>query len=74
MSDWFRSVPFSFDGAANAAKVCTSSGRSPLINCNMCQQFQQETMASLIRYYKEKSRKTMDRLRSEVEEKKTLKK
>ncbi|KIM87238.1 hypothetical protein PILCRDRAFT_305306 [Piloderma croceum F 1598] len=37
-------------------------------------QFQQETMASLIRYYKEKSRKTLDRLRSELEEKKALKK
>jgi hypothetical protein len=37
-------------------------------------QFQQETMASLIRYYKEKSRKALDRLRSELEEKKALKK
>jgi hypothetical protein len=31
-------------------------------------------MASLIRYYKEKSRKALDRLRSELEEKKALKK
>jgi len=31
-------------------------------------------MASLIRYYKEKSRKALDRLRSELEEKIALKK
>lgn len=72
MSDWFRSVPHFVDAAANAAKVPKSSAFPACINLRWSQ-FQQETMSSLIRYYKERNMKFMDRLRSEAAERKALK-
>jgi hypothetical protein len=76
MSDWFRSIPYAYDSMANTVKVKRSMHVCYwLTNC--CKQFQQETMASLIRYYKRKcvdSRELIIRLKAEAAENKILKK
>ena len=53
ISDWFRSLPYAIDSLANSVKVL---GSLPLkfVLLIMSIQFQQATMGSLLKYYREK--------------------
>ena len=56
ISDWFRSLPYAIDSIANSVKVL----RLPWLKSTLLivfSQFQQATMGSLIKYYREKIHK-----------------
>lgn len=70
MSDWFRSIPHALDTVAYAAKVYTIFNARRR-DASDWDQFQQETMAFQIRYYKAKQqqqRGIIDRLKRETAE------
>lgn len=56
ISDWFRPLPYAIDSIANSVKVLgLPSLKSILLIVFL--QFQQATMGSLIKYYREKIHK-----------------
>jgi hypothetical protein len=75
MSNWFCSIPHAYDGIAAAAKVYSYF---PLaLNSQALPQFQQETLASSVRFYKKKCSERgalINRLKGEAAENKLLKK
>jgi len=75
MSNWFCSVPHAFDGIAAATKVFSFLTFTTLRSITWFQ-FQQESMASLIRFYKQKCNERgalINRLKGEAAENKALK-
>lgn len=77
MSDWFQSTPHKLDGLAQAVKVGRYNSIANRYKLpNSLSQFQQESLISLVRYYKRKVRKyevTLERVRPELQEIKALK-
>ena len=57
ISDWFRSLPYAIDSLANSIKVLGLPSLKKLVLLIMFVQFQQATMGSLIKYYREKIHK-----------------
>ena len=57
ISDWFRSLPYAIDSLANSVKVLgPPSLKKPTLLIELVQ-FQQATMGSLLKYYREKLHK-----------------
>jgi len=63
ISDWFRSLPYAIDSLANSVKVLVPSPLNKFTLFIMRVQFQQATMGSLLKYYREK----IQRQRSVIE-------
>lgn len=57
ISDWFRSLPYAIDSLANSVKVLDLPSLGELVLLTRPVQFQQATMGSLLKYYREKLHK-----------------
>ena len=57
ISDWFRSLPYAIDSLANSIKVRGLPSLNKFILPILFGQFQQATMGSLLKYYREKIHK-----------------
>ena len=54
ISDWFRSLPYAIDSLANSVKVAGLPLPKELMLLIVFVQFQQATMGSLLKHYREK--------------------
>lgn len=75
LSNWFRSLPHAIDDIAQTAKVCLIRTLQSIGTDFNWFQFQQESMASLLAFYKSKlhkQRNLIERLKTDAMEAKTL--